>query len=379
MSLTYESETDLTQAEYYMQECFALAKRGLGRTSPNPIVGAIVLDKNGVPVGKGYHKKAGTDHAEVIAIKEAGEKAKGGTLIVNLEPCCHIGKTGPCSDLIIKSGIQATIFSNYDSNPLVNEKGEKKLLDHNVKVISKVLELEGHELNKFFFKWIRNKMPWVALKQAQTLDGKIALKNKESKWITGELARKEVHCLRNIYDAILVHANTVENDNPKLNVRDLEDSRNPARVIVDPNLTTKANANVYKKTAPVFLVTKIGHSKDKLMSYLKCNDGIIVLELPENKTGRIDLKQLFLELGKREILSVLVEAGPALSGDLLLNNLIDEYILFIAPIVFGDNDAISSFKLKPIDNIHESFTFKVYEHKIIGNDLMLSLRPVYQQ
>lgn len=378
--MKFEQENNLddiypTQAEYYMRECFELAKNALGRTSPNPIVGAIVLDKNGFPVGKGYHRAAGTEHAEVIAIREAGEKVQGGTLIVNLEPCCHFGKTPPCTDLIIKSGISEVIFSCFDANPLVRNKGKELLLKNNIKVFSNVLESEGLELNKFFFKWIKTKLPWVTLKQAQTLDGKIALSNKNSKWITGDSARKEVHKLRNVYDAILVGAKTVEVDNPELNVRDINDSRNPARVILDLNLVTKPESNVYKNNATVYLVTKINHSKELLSGYLKFNSDLNLIQLPEVSPGKISFKSLFEELGKKNILSVLVEAGPTLAGDLVLNKFLDEYILFIAPKIFGDIEALPSMKISPLLDIKNSLEFKLFDYKAIGNDLMLSLRP----
>lgn len=369
------SEIYSTPLEYYMQECFELAKNALGRTSPNPVVGAIVLDKNGNPVGKGIHEKAGGDHAEVIALKKAGELAEGGTLIVNLEPCCHHGKTPPCTDLIIKSQIKEVIFSNYDPNPLVNKKSEKILLENNIKVIPKVLESEGLDLNKFFFKWIQTKLPWVTLKQAQTLDGKIALGNKKSKWISGEESRIEVHKLRNIYDAILVGASTVVSDDPELTVRGISNGRNPVRVILDTNLLTSPNSKVYQNTAPVILATKIGHSKDKLISYQKNNSELVVFELKENSKNKLDLKQLFIELGKRGLLSILVEAGSSLSGQLILNKLIDEYILFISPRVFGDSNAISSLKIGSLADIDKAYKFQICEHKSTGNDLMVSLRP----
>ncbi|MBI2996487.1 MAG: bifunctional diaminohydroxyphosphoribosylaminopyrimidine deaminase/5-amino-6-(5-phosphoribosylamino)uracil reductase RibD [Candidatus Melainabacteria bacterium] len=372
----YKNDVEETPVEYFMQECFTLAKIGLGRTSPNPVVGAIVLDKNGIPIGKGYHKKAGMLHAEVIAIKQAGELVKDGTLIVNLEPCCHVGKTPPCTDLIIKSQIKEVVFCNYDPNSQVNKQGEKKLIENNIKVISTVLEQEGLELNKFFFKWMKTKLPWVTLKQAQTLDGKIALINKESKWITEKPARQEVHKLRNIYDAVMVSASTIEVDNPKLTVRDINDSRNPLRIILDTNLTTSPGANVYKNNAEVILVTKSGHPKDKLNHYLKNNTKLNIIELSETNSGKLNLKELFFELGKKEILSVLVEAGPKLGGELIINNLIDEYILFISPKVFGDNSTISSldFGQSQIKKIDEAYKFKLFNYKAIGNDFMLSLR-----
>ena len=364
-----------TQAEYYMRECFDLAKKALGRTSPNPIVGAIVLDKNGFPAGKGFHKASGTEHAEVIAIREAGDKAKGGTLIVNLEPCCHQGQTPPCTDLIIKSQIREVIFSCYDPNPLVNKKGEDILIKNNIKVLSRVLESEGVELNKFFFKWVKSKLPWVTLKQAQTLDGKIALSNKQSKWITSEAARKEVHNLRNIYDAVLVGARTVEIDNPYLTVRDMDNSRNPVRIVVDLNLITKPDSNVYKNDSVVYLVTKTDHKKDKLNNYLKLNSEIKFIQLKEISKDRISLTELFEELMKKNTLSVLIEAGPSLAGECISSGLIDEYILFIAPKVFGDITALSSVQIKQLDHIDNSYEFSLFDYKIIGNDLMLSLRP----
>ena len=367
-----------------MSECFDLAKYGLGRTSPNPAVGAIVLDKNGVPVGKGFHKKAGLDHAEVVAIKQAGESAKGGTLIVNLEPCCHVGKTPACTDLIIKSQIKEVIFSNYDPNPLINMRGEKTLLDNKIKVVSRVLESQGLEFNKFFFKWIKTKLPWVTLKQAQTLDGKVGIKGKNNVQITGDLSKTEVHSLRNSYDAVLVGANTVLADNPELTVRELKDVgqeaviRNPARIILDPDLITSPASNVYKGTSKIYLVTKKGHPKEKLSSYLKNdvpkNEHLKILEFPEISSGRIDLKNLFIELGKNEILSVLIEAGPNLAGKLISQSLIDEYILFVSPKVFGE-EGIPSVKTDTLANCQKVFNFQVFNYEKIGNDLMLSLRP----
>lgn len=370
-----ENENDLTQAEYYMQECFELAKGALGRTSPNPVVGAVVLDKNGIPVGKAYHEKSGLDHAEVGALKQAGVQAEGGTLIINLEPCNHTGKTPPCTDLIIKSKLKEVIFSNYDANPLIYKKSEKLLLQNNIKVISGVLEKEGLEINKFFFKWIKTKTPWVALKQAQTLDGKIALENGSSRWISSNLSRKEVHKLRNCFDAVLIGANTVKNDNPQLTVREIEKSRNPVRVILDPNLITDPASQVYKKSAPIILVTKVGQPRSRLVQYLNSNEDMDIIELNESKDGKIDLIQLFFELGNKEILSVLIESGPTLGGELILNKLIDEYILFISPKVFADQKAYSSLSIKPLKDINDSYEFKLFDYKVIGNDLMLDLRP----
>ena len=370
--MTIETEEELTQAEYYMQACFELARFSLGRTSPNPVVGAIVLDKTGVPVGKGFHKAAGLDHAEVIAIKQAGENAKEGTLIVNLEPCCHHGKTPPCTDLIIKSGIKEVIFSNYDPNKEVYKKSELLLKQNNIKVISNVLNQEGKELNKFFFKWITQSFPYITLKQAQTLNAKIGLKDHGNIPITGEAARCEVHNLRNIHDAVLVGANTVNIDNPNLNVRDIKDGRNPVRIILDPQLITNPSANVYKDNASVILITGGSHKKDKSDAFIKHNEKLSILELPLDKNGQIDLKELFSMLSKKNILSVLVEAGPMLSSALIQDKLIDEYLLFISLKILNKNNALQNVNEMQTQEIN----FKLFNHKALGDDLMLSLRPV---
>lgn len=367
---------DLTQYEYYMSECFELAKKALGRTSPNPIVGAIVLDKNGLVVGKGFHNKAGTEHAEVIAIKEAKEKSVDGTLIVNLEPCCHFGKTPPCTNLILNSKIKRVIFSNFDPNPEVNKKSKQVLSDNGIQVISGILEDQGLELNKFFFKWIKTKTPWIMLKQAQTLDGKVALKDSNEKWISNNLSRTEVHKLRDKYDAVMVGAKTVLADNPKLTVREVDVDlgiRDPARVILDANLITPPESNVYdkKSDAVVYLVTKKDQQVNKMNEYLKVNKNLQIIQVDQTEEGKLDLVKVFLELGKNKMLSVLVESGPTLASELILKRLIDEYLLFIAPKIFG-NDGIKALNLDGFDNKTE---FKVFEYKIIGNDLMVSLRP----
>lgn len=376
--MSYQDEFYLTPAEYYMNQCFELARKALGRTSPNPIVGAIVLDSLGNIVGKGFHQEAGKEHAEVIALREAGDKAKGGVLVVNLEPCCHHGKTPPCTDLIIKSGIKEVIFSNYDPNPLVSGKGEKILVENKINVISKVLEKEGSEVNQFFLKWISRKLPWVTIKQAQTLDGKVALRNNKSNWITGEFSRREVHCWRNVYDAVLVGASTVICDNPKLTVRvpGLESSRNPCRVVLDVELQTKIESNVFNNDAKVFLVTKKGHEKSKLNYYLSYGDWIDVLEVSETAQSKLlDLNEVLQELGKRNILSLFVECGPTLASELFLKGLADEYVLYIAPRLFGDIEAKPTVNFGILENIEKCIEFNVFEYKLIGNDLMVSLRP----
>lgn len=369
--MVLSSEIDLTQAEYYMEECFELAKKALGRTSPNPIVGAIVLDKSGMPVGKGFHQKAGMLHAEANAIKESGVKSKGGVLVTNLEPCCHYGKTPPCTELIIKSGIKRVIFSNHDPNKIGCHKGEEILKQNNIEVVTGVLEKEGAEVNKFFFKWIKTKMPWITLKQAQTLDGKIALSDGSKRWITSDDSKLEVHKLRNQFDAVLVGANTVNVDDPELTVREIDDGRNPKKVILDKDLITDPKAKVYSGSETIYLFTKEGHPSSKIRNYTSGN--IEVITLPEAANGGLDLRKLFIELGKREILSVLVEGGPVLGAELVRFELLDEYILFVSPKIYGDTVKMNSIKL-PVVSGNKVFSFKLFHYVPIGNDLMLILR-----
>lgn len=370
-----QDEIYQTPHEYYMQECFELASIALGKTSPNPIVGAVVLDKNGIPVGKGYHERAGANHAEIVALKQAGEKAVDGTLIINLEPCCHFGKTPPCTDQIIKSSIKEVVFSNHDINPIIQGKSEKILKDKGINVISSVLKKEGEELNRFFFKWIKSKIPWIALKQAQTLDGKIALKNKESKWISSEESRKEVHKLRSNFDAVLVGASTVVIDNPKLTVRNIEEGRNPTRIILDSNLISSPKSHVYENNAKVILVTTSGNPPNKIQEYLKINKNILIIESHKNSNNKLVLSEVFAKIGEMEILSVLLESGPTLAGEIIKEKLIDEYYLFISPRIFADSTAVPSVLIGSLEAINNSSEFSLINYNVIGNDLMLQLRP----
>jgi len=369
-------EIDITQAEYYMQECFELANKALGRTSPNPLVGAIVLDKNGNPVGKGYHEKAGSPHAECVALDKAGVLSKGGTLIVNLEPCCHIGKTPPCTEQIIKSGIKQVIFSNTDPHLPSGVCGEDVLKKNNIKIIKGLLEEEGKEINKFFLKWVKQKLPWITLKLAQTMDGKVALKDKTQRWITSDEAKDVTFQLRNTYDAVLTTASTVLADNPQLTVRDIQYSRNPVRVILDTKLQTDPSSNVYKDNAKVFLVTKKGHLPDKLNAYKKVNDLLGVVECNVDSYGLINVREVFEKLAEENILSVLIECGPRFAGFLLQERLLDQYILFLAPTIFNDTDKMEGIVFNSNGLETKPIKFSLFNYKPIGNDFMLDCRVI---
>ena len=258
------SDKNIKIYEKYMKRCIKLAQKAAGNTSPNPMVGAIILDKNLNFVSEGYHKKYGEAHAEVNAINNALKKGidlSGGTIIVTLEPCSHYGKTPPCADLIIKSGIKTVVVGCLDPNPKVSGNGIKKCKDANLNVITNVLQKECEELNEIFFKNQTKKRPFITIKTATTLDGKIATKTGSSKWITGEKARKKVQKLRHQYDAILTSSSTIITDNPSLTCR-LKNGKNPIRIILDTNLKTSPNSKVYTNDGTkVYIATILKNNK----------------------------------------------------------------------------------------------------------------------
>lgn len=305
--------------EKLMQKCINLAKRAQGKNMPNPFVGAIIYDEEqNKIISFGYHKKYGQAHAEVNAIKNAKGNTKGKTILVNLEPCSHWGKTPPCADLIIKSGLKKCIIATLDPNKKATG-GAKILKDAGLEVIEGVLENKARELNKVFFKNITQNKPYVMLKSATTLDGKIALKNGKSKWITNEKARGEVQKLRYNYQAIMSASGTILADNPKLNVR-LKNKKSPIRIIFDPNNKIPLNYNVFNNDTKVIL---INNSKLELPSHIE----------QMKFSGNFD--ELFKNLYKKGIYSIMIEAGCGFNSELLRAGEIDEINQFIAPKIFG--------------------------------------------
>lgn len=303
-----------------MKKCFALAKLSKGKNMPNPFVGAIIWDEEKKEiVSFGYHKEYGKAHAEVEAIKNAKGNTKNKTLIVNLEPCSHYGKTPPCADLIIQSGIKKVVIAMADVNPIVRYNGIKKLKDASIEVISGVLEDEAKELNKVFIKNILTKKPYVMLKTATTLDAKIATVNNKSKWITNEKARLEVQKLRNSYQAIMSASGTILTDNPKLNVR-LKNKKSPIRIIFDPNNKVPLDYNVYN---------------DDGVRKILINNSKINLKKDIEQINFTNFDELFKKLYEMNIYSIMIEAGQGLNSLLLKNNEIDEINHFFAPKIFG--------------------------------------------
>lgn len=323
--------------ENYMRLALELAEKARGRTSPNPMVGAVIV-KDGQIVGKGYHLKAGTFHAEIHALREAGEKAKGATMYVNLEPCSHFGRTPPCTDAIINAGISRVFVAMEDPNPLVGGRGIKKLAEAGIEVKVGLLEEEAKKLNEIFIKYITTKTPFVLLKMAMTLDGKIASRTGHSKWITGEAAREKVHYLRNYYDAVLVGVNTVFKDNPSLTCRILA-GRDPIRIILDSRARTPVEAQVIiqDSAAPTYIVVTDRAPYDRVESLRATKARVI--QVPADEQGRVSLKDLMVKLGEMEITGVLVEGGAEVAASFLEAGLVDKMLTFISPKIVGGRTA----------------------------------------
>ena len=353
--------------EKYMKECIELAKKGEGYVSPNPLVGSIVLDKDGNVVGKGCHEKYGEAHAEINALNQAGNKAEGGAIYVSLEPCSHYGKTPPCIDRIIKEKIKTLVVGMTDPNPLVSGEGIKKAKNAGIEVIENILTTECKKTNEIFIKNITLKKPFIAVKTASTVDGKIATSTGSSKWITSEAAREEVQRLRNKYDAIITGSNTIIADNPSLTCR--QGGKNPVRVIIDSQLRTPADSKVYNDDGTnIIIATSENIDKNKLKIY---PEYINIIKCPLNYDNKIDLEYLVEKLYAQEIFSILIESGGKLNGAFLKYNLIDKVYFFIAPKIIGDNTSISSFEGFKIENINESKEFKFGEVKNFPPDIMI--------
>lgn len=320
-----------------MKKCINLAKKGIGKTSPNPLVGAVIFDDDFNIISEGYHEKYGENHAERNAILKTKADLKGKSIIVNLEPCSHYGKTPPCCDLIIEKGFKKVIIAMTDPNPKVAGEGIRRLKEAGIEVINGILEDEAKELNKIFLKDILQKKPYITIKTATTLDGKIATKTGESKWITDEVSRKEVQKLRNQYDSILTSSSTVIKDDPSLTCR-MKNGRNPIRIILDTNLSTSKKAKVYNNDGTKIIIIVGEHVSDEKIKNHTQNAEFI--KCP-TKNGHIDLKKAISLIYERKIKSILIEAGGTLNKAFIEENLPDELIQFIAPKILGDKDGIN--------------------------------------
>jgi len=356
--------------EYYMQLAIELARRGRGRVSPNPLVGAVIV-KNGRIIGKGYHRQYGGNHAEINAISNAKEDAAGATLYVTLEPCCHEGKTPPCVETIIRNKLKKVVIGTIDSNPLVCCGGIKNLQNRGIEVKTGVLEQECRDLNEIFFHYMETGMPFVTVKYAQTLDGRIATSTGQSQWISSEAARKFAHKLRAEHDAVLVGTGTLRKDNPALTVR-LARGRNPLRIVLDSSLSIPEQAKILQNIPQAkTLIATLKKAQGARYEILK-SAGAEIITVKNDRRGNIDLKKLFKILAGRGISSLLVEGGAQIITAVLKNNLADRLVAIIAPKIIGKGlEAVGDLG---IGNLAQAKRLSFRRIRKIGADLVIDSR-----
>ena len=344
-----------------------LAERGLYTTTPNPRVGCVLV-RDGKIVGTGWHQRAGEPHAEVLALRMAGTQTKGATAYVTLEPCSHHGRTPPCADALVQAGIQRVVAAMQDPNPLVSGQGLARLASAGVMVECGLLETEAHRLNPGFIKRMRYNLPWLRIKTAASLDGRTALNNGVSQWITGTAARQDVHAWRARSCAMLTGIGTVLADNPRLTVRDIDTPRQPWRIVLDSQLRTPPQANILD--TPGTLIVCATYIADRAAA-LKSR-GAEILLLPNDKQ-QIDLSRLLTLLAQRSINEVMVEAGATLNGAFLTQQLVDEWIAYIAPTILG-NHARSLFTLPELTSLAQAQHGTITDIRQIGTDCRLILQ-----
>lgn len=363
----------LSYDEKYMRLAMQLAGNAIGRTSPNPLVGAVIVKDNRV-VGCGWHRKAGTPHAEVHALNQAGELAQGADVYVTLEPCAHYGKTPPCAKALVEAKVKNVYGGLLDVNPKVAGKGFKILEDAGIHVEYGFLQDELRKQNEVFFKWIEHKKPFVVLKAAMTLDGKIATATGQSKWITNETSRAYGYKLRDIYDGIMVGINTVIEDNPMLTSR-VDGGKNPIRIVVDSSLKIDINANVVQdKSAKTIIATTDKANKDKILKLQAQDVDVIVVDKDEN--DKVDIEKLLDILGQQNIVqqnicSILVEGGATLSGSFVAKKLVDKVYFFIAPKIIGGKEAKTPVAGTGILNLQEALALKDIQIEKLEEDVLI--------
>lgn len=358
----------LSYDEKYMRLAMQLAGNAIGRTSPNPLVGAVIVKDNRV-VGCGWHRKAGTPHAEVHALNQAGELAQGADVYVTLEPCAHYGKTPPCAKALVEAKVKNVYGGLLDVNPKVAGKGFKILEDAGIHVEYGFLQDELRKQNEVFFKWIEHKKPFVVLKAAMTLDGKIATATGQSKWITNETSRAYGYKLRDIYDGIMVGINTVIEDNPMLTAR-VDGGKNPIRIVVDSSLKIDINANVVQdKSAKTIIATTDKADKDKILK-LQAQD-VDVIVVNKDKNDKVDIEKLLDILGQKNICSILVEGGATLSGSFVAKKLVDKVYFFIAPKIIGGKEAKTPVAGTGILNLQEALALKDIQIEKLEEDILI--------
>ena len=353
--------------EYFMNLAMKLALRAKGLTSPNPLVGAVIVKNNKI-ISQGFHRKAGLPHAEIIALEKAEKEARGATLYVTLEPCVHYGRTPPCVDKIINSGVKKVIVGMIDPNPKNFGKGIKMLKRHDIKVEVGFLEDKLKSMNEVFIKYITKKLPFVIVKVGQSLDGKIATYRSDSRWITEESAREYSNRIRGDFDAIMVGVNTILRDNPHLDA--LDSIRQPIKVVVDSQLSTPVEANIFKGDGKVIIATLATGKGQETENRNILAKKATILDIKE-KNGQVNLKDLMKKIASLETTSILVEGGGSLVGSLFDEALVDKVLFFIAPKIIGGRNAISSVMGKGVGRIDEAIKLERVNLKRIGGDFLI--------
>ena len=363
---------------YFMRMALKEARKGLGRTSPNPCVGAIVVKADHV-IAKGYHEKAGEPHAEVNALRKAGKEAAGATVYVTLEPCNHVGRTPPCSQALVSAGIKRVVVGMEDPNPLVHGSGLAYLIEKKIEVLSGVLTEECREINRPFLKHITTSMPWVIMKAGISLDGRITYKKGTGGWITGPASLKKAHQLRDISDAIMVGIGTISIDDPSLTTRLAKrKGRDAVRIILDSALRIPVSAKVLhlQSTAPTWIFCGPGadlKKKDELTMI-----GATVRSVGRDSAGGLDLREVLVALGREGITSVLVEGGAGIHGSMLRNRLVDHANLFYAPLFAGDN-GLPVVQGLSAEQRSEAVHLEKIRYKRFGEDLMVEGDVSYEE
>lgn len=360
----------------YMHLALEIAKKGLGHTSPNPMVGCVVV-KDGKIMTDGFHEKFGGYHAERNALINCDEDLTGADLYVTLEPCCHHGKTPPCTDIIIERGIGRVFIGAMDPNPKVAGNGVRILKEHGIEVETGILEKECMELNEVFMHYIEEKKPYIAMKYAMTMDGKIATFTGDSKWVTGEKAREHVHQLRKRYSAIMVGIGTVLVDNPMLNCR-IEEGVDPVRVVCDSHLRIPIESRLVQTAKEIRTIAAYAVGEEEKQKELE-SAGVELLRCEQNENGTIDFRSLVRELGEMGIDSILIEGGGTFHGTVLKSGLVDRIYCYIAPKLIGGKEAKSPVEGSGFSLMKEAL--EVYDTEIIklGTDICITGRVTKEQ
>lgn len=349
-----------------MQRALRLALKGSGFVNPNPMVGAVIVKDEKI-IGEGYHTRYGQPHAEIEALRNATESVKGATAYVTLEPCSHYGKTPPCAEALIRANISKVVIATLDPNPLVSGRGVRMLENAGVKVITGVLESEAKLVNKIFLKYIRNKTPYVVMKTAMTLDGKIATVSGDSRWVSGEESRKEVHRLRHALMGIMVGVNTVLADNPQLNCRmDNIEICQPTKIVVDSHLRTPLDARLWND-GKLIIATTEQVPKTQIAKYEAQGARVVVA----GKDKCVDLQLLMQKLGALGIDSILLEGGATLNSSALFAGIVDEVWTFIAPKIVGGQSAPSPVGGEGVLKMNDAYKLVDLKSEIYGEDILL--------